>query len=373
MLMLIVLAPRGPGAAVGSTPGGLLMRSFVRLAGIGGALLVFTIAHAATVKAPGAGHAPTVVRRIKVGGDGGWDCITVDTTGHRLFVSRSTRVQVIDLVRDTLAGEIPDTPGVHGIALAPDLGRGYTSNGRDTSVTVFDLRTLAPLRRVHVTGRNPDAILYDPTTHRVLTMNGGSSTATVIAAGPDTVVGTIVLGGRPEFAVADGRGRVFVNLEDSSRVVVIDPVALSVTGHFGLGAGEEPSGLAMDLASRRLFVGCGNRLMVVLDADSGAIVDTLGIGSGVDGTGFDPGTQLAYSSNGEGTLTIVREVSPNRFTTVTQLPTQRGARTMDIDLSNHHVYTVSADFGPPPAPTPDRPHPRGSILPGTFVVLEIAP
>jgi DNA-binding beta-propeller fold protein YncE len=316
---------------------------------------------------------PAVVQRIPIGGDGGWDYLTVDTLGHRLFVSRSTRVQVVDLVRDTLAGEIPDTPGVHGIALAPDLGRGYTSNGRDSSVTVFDLRTLAVLSRVHVTGRNPDAILYDPATHRVLTMNGGSGTATVIVAGPDTVAGTIALGGRPEFAVADGRGRVFANLEDSSRVVVIDPVALSVVGRHGLGAGEEPSGLAMDRESRRLFVGCGNRLMVVLDADSGAIVDTLGIGNGVDATGFDPGNHLAYSSNGEGTLTIVREQAPDRFTTVTQLPTQRGARTMAVDPTTHHVYLATAQFGPPPAPTPERPHPRGSMLPGSFVILDVRP
>ncbi len=335
--------------------------------------LLALAAAAAAAPAPPAGHAPAVVRRARVGGDGGWDYLTMDPDGRRLFVSRSTRVQVFDLGSDSLVGEIPNTPGVHGIALAPDLGRGYTSNGRDSSVTVFDLRSLAVLHRVHVTGRGPDAIVYDAVTKRVLTMNGGSGTATVIAAGPDTVAGTIVLGGRPESAVADGRGRVFVNLEDSSKVVTVDPTALTVVAVHGLGPGEEPSGLAMDRESRRLFVGCANRLMVVLDADSGAIVDTLGIGSGVDATGYDPGAHLAYSSNGEGTLTIVRELGANRFTTVAQLPTQRGARTMALDPVSHRVYLVSADFGPPPAPTPERPHPRGAILPGSFTILEVQP
>lgn len=315
----------------------------------------------------------TIARRIAVGGDGFWDYLTVDSAKRRLFVSHSTRVQVVDLAHDSIMGEIPGTPGVHGIALAQDLGCGFTSNGRDSTVTAFDLGTLATLARINVRGRNPDAIVYDPVSHRVFTMNGGSHTATVIDAAARTVIDTLALGGRPEFAVADGRGRIFVNLEDKSEVVAFDSRSLAIQARWPLAPGEEPSGLAIDRAHRRLFAVCANKQMVVLDADSGRVIATLPIGEGVDGSAFDPETGLAFSSNGEGSLTVVHEDDPEHFRVVETVTTQRGARTLALDDQTHRIYLPTAAFGPPPAPTAERPHPRPSIVPGSFVVLVVEP
>lgn len=313
-----------------------------------------------------------VVKRIATGGDGGWDYLTVDTTLHRLFVSRGTHVMVVDLDRDSVMGDVPNTNGVHGIAVAPELGRAFTSNGRDSSVTIFDPRTLATIGTVKVTGRNPDAILYEPTTRRIFTFNGGSANATAIDAATGAVVGTVPLGGKPETAVADGKGRVLVNIEDRSEIVAFDARSLAVQATWPLAPCEEPSGLAIDRAHARLFAGCGNRLMAVVDANTGHVVTTLPIGDGVDANGFDPATQLAFASTGrDGMLTVVHEDSPNQFTVVANVPTQRGARTMALDERTHAVYTVTAQFGPAPAPTAEHPHPRPPIVPGTFTILEI--
>ena len=312
-----------------------------------------------------------VVARYTPGGEGGWDYLTVDATGRRLFVTRGTHVQVLGLADGRLVGEIQDTPGVHGVALAPDLGRGFTSNGRDSSVTIFDLRTLAPLGRVHLHASHPDAILYEPVSHRVLTMNAGSDDATVIDAASGAVVGNLALGGRPEFAVHDGHGRVFVNLEDSSAVVGIDPVRMAVVSRWPLAPGEEPSGLAIDREHRRLFSVCGNRKMIVLDADRGKVLADLPIGSRVDGAAYDPGTATAFASNGEGTLTVVHEDGRDRFRVVGNIETQRGARTLAVDLETHRVYEATASYGPAPAPSADNPRPRPPMVPGSFVVLVI--
>jgi DNA-binding beta-propeller fold protein YncE len=313
-----------------------------------------------------------VVNRIQVGGEGGWDYLTVDPDAHRLYYGRSTRVQVLDLESGKVVGEVPNTPGIHGVALAPDLGRGYTSNGRDSSVTVFDLKSLATLSRIPIQGRNPDAILYDPVTRRVFTMNAGSRSATAIDAAADSVVGIVDLGGRPEAAVADGRGRIFVNLEDSSAVVSFDAKTLALGPRWPLAPGEGPSGLAIDRASGRLFSVCGNEKMIVLDASTGRVVAALPIGKGTDGAAFDPGTKLAFSTNGaDSSLTVVREDSPEKFTVVGSVPTQRGARTVALDPKTHVVYSATASFGEPPAPTPERPHPRPPMLPDSFVILVI--
>jgi DNA-binding beta-propeller fold protein YncE len=322
------------------------------------------------------GHAAQVVRgsyevakTYKPGGEGGWDYLTVDPDAHRLYFGRSTRVQVLDVESGQLVGEISDTPGIHGVALAPDLGRGYTSNGRDSSITVFDLKTLAVVTKIHIDGRNPDAILYEPVSHRIFTMNAGSGTATAIDAASGTVVGNVVLGGRPEFAVADGRGKVFVNLEDSSAVVSFDAKSLALGPRWPLAPGEGPSGLAMDRENRRLFSVCGNEKMVVLDANSGRVVAALPIGKRVDGAAFDPVTKLAFSSNGEGTLTVVRENSPDKFSVVDTVPTRVGARTLALDPRTHRIYTASASFGEAPPPTAEHPHPRPPMLPDSFVIL----
>jgi len=326
---------------------------------------------------PTATQSPTphhkVAKRIAIGGDGFWDYLTVDSAQRRLYVSHSTHVQVVDIERDSIVGEIPGTPGVHGIALAADLGQGFTSNGRDSSVTVFDLKTLATVARIRVRARNPDAIVYDPVSHRVFTMNGGSGTATAIDAAAHTVIDTLALGGRPEFAVADGRGRIFVNLEDKSELVAFDSRSLAIQARWPLAPGEEPSGLAIDLAHRRLFSVCANKRMVVLDADSGRVIATLPIGEGVDGSAFDPETALAFSSNGEGSLTVVHEDDPEHFRVVETVTTQRGARTLALDGKAHCIFLPTAAFGPPPAPTAERPHPRPSIVPGSFVILVVEP
>jgi YVTN family beta-propeller protein len=309
-----------------------------------------------------------MLTQFKLGGEGGWDYLTVDGKAHRLYISRSTHVMVVNTDTGELVGDIPDTTGVHGIAIAPDANKGYTSNGRADAVTVFDLKTLKVLGTVK-TGKGPDAIIYDPASNRVFTFNGGSQDTTAIDVKTDTVAGTIALGGRPEFAAADGKGEVFINLEDKSELVALDSQKLAVKAHWPLAPCEEPSGLAMDRKHRRVFSGCSNKLMAVTDADTGHVITTVPIGSGVDANGFDPDTDFAFSSNGEGTLTVVHEDAPDKFTVVENVPTQRGARTMALDPQTHKVYLATAQFGPPPAPTPDRPRPRPSIVPGSFVIL----
>ncbi len=309
-----------------------------------------------------------VIKQFKLGGEGSWDYLTVDAKARRVYISRSTHVMVVDADTGALVGDIPNTAGVHGIALVPDLNKGFTSNGRDNAVTVFDLKTLKAGKQIPV-GQNPDAIIYDPASQRVLTMNGASNDATVIDPQAETVAGTIPLGGRPEFAVADERGRIFINIEDKSEIVAVDARTLSVAARWSLAPGEEPSGLAIDRVHRRLFSVCANKLMVVVNTDDGKIVTTLPIGSGVDAAGFDPETKLAFSSNGDGTLTIVHEDAPGKFSVIGNAATQRGARTMTLDPKTHQVYVVSAEFGPPPPATPERQRPRPSIVPGTFTLL----
>jgi len=322
-------------------------------------------------RAQEAGYA--VTRRIRVGGDGGWDYIAVDTAGNRLYLSHATQAEVVDLARDSVIGTIPNTPGIHGVAFAPELGRGFTSNGRDSTVTIFDLRTLATIARVNVRAANPDAILYDPVTRRVFTFNGRSASVTALDAATGAVIGTVDVGGKPEAPVLDGRGALFVNIEDRGEIAVLDPAALRVTGRWTLSGCEEPSGLAMDRVSRRLFSVCGNRVMAVSDADRQRVLTTLPIGGGADGAAFDSTYGLAFSSNGEGTLTVVREVTRDSFVVAGTAATQRGARTIALDPRTHRIYLPTADFEPAPAPTPDNPRPRPRTVPGSFVALVVEP
>jgi YVTN family beta-propeller protein len=315
----------------------------------------------------------TVVRTVVVGGDGGWDYLVVDSEARRLYVTHGTRVQILDA--DTLAaiGEIPGTAGVHGVALAPELGRGFTSNGRASSVTIFDLRSGKTIDEVKIDGQNPDAILYDPVTRRVFTFNGRSADATVLDAATGKVVATVPLGGKPEFATTDRQGRIYVNIENKSEIAVLDSRKPSVEKRWSLAPCEEPSGMAIDRAHGRLFVGCANKMMAVVDASTGKVIATVSIGEGVDANAFDPGTSLAFSSNGDGTLTVVREDPPGEFSVVANVPTRRGARTMALDEKTHRVYLATADFGPPPSPTADQPHPRPGIVPGSFTILVAEP
>jgi len=312
-----------------------------------------------------------VAKTYKLGAEGGWDYLTDDASAHRLYISRATKVVVMDTESGRSVGEIADTPGVHGIALALDLGKGFVSNGREGTVSIFDLATLKTSSKVKV-GENPDAILYDSATKRVFAFNGRSQDASAIDAEKGTVVGTIKLGGKPEFAASDGKGGVFVNIEDKSELVAIDPEKLEVKARWQLAPCREPSGLAMDRKNRRLFVGCDNKMMAVVNGDSGKVVATLPIGEGVDATAFDDETHLAFASCGEGVLTVVHEDSADKFSVAENVKTQQGARTMALDPKTHNVFTVTAKFGEPPAPTADNPHPRRTILPDTFVVLELA-
>jgi DNA-binding beta-propeller fold protein YncE len=315
-----------------------------------------------------------VARHIPIGGEGGWDALTMDSAAHRLFVSHADRVEVVDVVKGAVVGTIPKTEGVHAIDIAPALRRGFISAGRTSTVMVFDLDSLATIGEIKTTGDRPDAILFDPGTSRVFTFNAAGKSSTVIDAKTSTVVGTIALGGKPEFAVNNSQGRLFVNIEDTSELVAIDPAAMTVVGRWSLAPCEEPSGLAIDRAHHRLFSGCGNKVMAISDADSGRVVATVPIGEGVDGGGFDPAFGDAFASNGaDGTLTIVHETDPMKFDVVENVPTQRGARTMALDERTHHIYLPTAQFGPPPAPTAERPKPRPSIIAGTFEILDVAP
>ena len=306
-----------------------------------------------------------------LGGDGGWDYLSFDPATKHLFISRSSHVMVVDPEAGTVVGDIPNTPGVHGIAIADDLGKGFTSNGMDATVTVFDLATLKTLATIPTGAKNPDGITYDPVTKRVFTFNGGSNDATAIDAQTNAVVATIPLGGRPEFPAVDGRGLVYDNIESTSEIVAIDAKSATIVKRFPLGACKSPSGLSMDRQHRRLFPACEGELGVV-DADSGKVIATLPTGAGTDATRFDPNNQLAFASNGrDATLTVVHEDDPNHYTVVQNAATAAGARTMEIDPSNGFIYLVTAKMIANPNPT--GPRDRFKMVPGTFQLLTMQP
>jgi len=330
-----------------------------------GALLLTTHAQA--------GSQYRIAHEVSLPGDEGWDYLTFEAGGHRLFIAHGTRVQVVDTEKLTVAGEIADTPGVHGIALAADLGRGYISAGRSGVIVVFDLQTLARLKEIKTTGENPDAILYDAASHRVFTFNGRGRNATAVDAKTDAVIGTIALDAKPEFAVSDGNGRIYVNLEDKNSLAVLDPQKLTVTSRWPISGCEAPSGLALDAAHQHLFPVCDNKVMAIMDAASGHVLGTAPIGEGVDAAAFDPGNGLAFASCGAGTLTVVRRSASGAPEVVQSVPTRRGARTMALDVRTHRIYLVTADFGATPAATPEHPHPRPSILPRSFRLLVLEP
>jgi DNA-binding beta-propeller fold protein YncE len=327
-----------------------------------------------------------VIRKLPLGGEGRWDYLTIDSAARRLYISRSTHVMVVDVDSEKIVGDIPGTEGVHGIAVAPELNRGFTSNGRSNTATIFDLRTLKVIGQVK-TGQNPDCIIYDPASKRVFTFNGRSKDATAFDAATGEVAGTIALGGKPEYAAADERGSVYVNIEDTSEVAEIDSAKLVVTKRFPLAPGEEPSGLALDAKHHLVFSGCHNKVMTVLDVNAGSVIATISIGSGVDGNGLDPGTGLSFSANSDGTLTVVSRVAKieppyagfdhdgiiTRFfyEVLQTVQTKSGARTMAVDLKTHNIYLPTAQFEPPPAPTTENPRPRPTMIKDSFMVLVV--
>jgi hypothetical protein len=324
---------------------------------------VGSLSHAAA-PAPGA-SGYHVIKTIPVGGEGGWDYVYVDSDARRVYVSRGTHVMVLDADTYAVVGDIPDTQGVHGIAVASDLGRGFTSNGRGNDVTIFDLKTLKPIGSVK-TDANPDAIIYDSATKRVFTFNGRGKNATAITAADGAVAGTIPLGGKPEFAVADGKGTIYVNNEDTSELHHLDSQNLKELHRWPLTPCKSPSGLAMDLSTRRLFSVCDEKVMAVVNADTGKVVATPAICDGPDASAFDPSVGYAFASCGDGNLTVIHEDSPDKYTVVENVPTKKSARTMGLDMKTHNIFLPAADFDPP-APG-ER---RGKMKPGSFVIVVV--
>ena len=329
------------------------------------AFWLLNMACVSIIRADGSYH---FLKEIPVGGEGGWDYSSVDEAARRLYVSHGTKVVVIDLDKEVVVGEIVDTPGVHGLALAPELGRGVTSNGRENKASIVDLKTLRTLSKVD-TGENPDGMLFEPGQQEVYLFNGRGQSATVIDVKSGKPVATIPLPGKPEFAADPKAGRVYNNIEDKNEVVAIDTRTHQVVNTWLIAPGEEATGMAIDLAHHRLFIGCHNKLMEMIDSTNGKVVATVPIGEGVDANAFDPGTQYAFSSCGDGTVTVAHEDTPEKLTVVQTLKTERGARTMTLDPRTHKIYLASARFEPSPEPAPGERRQRPKVVPGSFKVL----
>jgi DNA-binding beta-propeller fold protein YncE len=342
-------------------------RSFIWACLVSCSLLL--LGGALTFAAPDAGGYK-VLRRIPVGGDGGWDYRRVDPDAHRIFLSRGDHMMVVDETTGKLVADLKDTKGIHGMALAFDLGKGFTSNGGANSVTVFDLKTLAATSVINIQGGNPDSIIYDPMTKRVFTFNGKTNDSTAIDATSGKVVGTVALGGKPEEPALDGKGNMFVNIEDKSALTEFDTKTLAVKGSWPLAPCEGPSALAIDTKNHRLFSAC-DKVMVVTNADTGKVVASPPIGGDPDGNAYDPNTGMLFAACREGLVSVIHQDSADKYSVVGNITTQFGTRTMAIDSKTGHVFTVTADFKAAAAPTPDNPRPRPTPINGSFVVLEI--
>lgn len=308
------------------------------------------------------------VAQIPIGGEGGWDILTIDDAARRLYLSHATKVVVVDIGANKVVGEIEDTPGVHAFIAVPELNRGFSTNGKENKSSVVDLKTLKTVSKIDV-GENPDAICYEPKAGEVYVFTAKGNSATVIEAKSSKVVATIPLGGAPEFPAVDAAaGRIYINFEDKSEVAVIDTAKHEVIARWPLAPGEEPSGIAFDAAHHRLFSTCHNKMMTMLDTETGKVVGQVPIGSGVDGAAFDDANQLAFASCGEGVTVIAKENAPNELSVAQQLQTQRGARTIALDPKTHRIYLPTADFGPAASPNG-----RPSIVPNTMRLLVYGP
>lgn len=308
---------------------------------------------------------PGVADTFHIKSSGGWDYIFVDTTSNKLYVSHGMQVNVLNKITGDSLGVIMNTMGVHGIALVHSLNKGFTSNGRSNSVTVFDMNTFKKLDTI-ATGKNPDAIFYDDYSKKIITCNGGSKDLSVIDPSTNKVVATIDVKGKPETAVSDGAGNIYINNEDKSEIEVVDINSMKLTHSWSIAPGESPSGLCIDRTTKRLFAGCDDKMLMVINATNGKVVAQVPIGDGCDGTAFDPALQTVYSSNGEGTLTIIKEVSKDKFEVVKNLPTKRGARTIAVDIKSHNIYLPTANFG-----TLAAGERRPPMIPGSFQVVVV--
>jgi len=310
---------------------------------------------------------------IPIGGEGGWDILTVDPSANRLYLLHATKVVVVDLAKSAVIGEISDTPGVHAFVAVPELQRGFSSNGKEAKVSVVNLKTLQTVSRMY-TGANPDAIVYEPSRREVYVFNHSGNSCTVIDAKSAALVTTIQLAGAPEFAAVDlAAGRIYCNIEDKSEIAVIDTSKHEVIAHWPVAPGEEPSGIALDARHHHLFAGCHNKMMVMLDTNTGKVIANLPIGAGVDGCAYDESTQLAFASCGDGTTTIAKEDAAKKLAVVQVLKTERGARTMALDPTTHRIYLPSAQFAPAFSPSPGASPARPSIVPNTLKLLVYAP
>jgi len=311
-----------------------------------------------------------LIKKTVIGGEGGWDYLSVDSKNDRIYVSHSTQVEVLDAKTHEKVGTIPNLQGVHGVIAVPKTGRGITTNGRSNTVTIFDLKTLAPIVELP-TGKNPDALLYDDFSGRVFVFNHSDVTTTAIDITAGKVAGTVDVGGSAlEAGATDGKGTIYVNLEDASEIVSFDAKTLAIKSRWKIAPGEEPTGLALDTKTKRLMAVCHNEMMMVVDSEKGNIVAQVPIGKRVDGVVFDPELKMAFSSNGEGSITVVQEVSANEFKVIQTIKTEPGARTITLDPKTHHVFVSTAQYGETPAATAENPNPRPKVVPGTFMVLE---
>ena len=308
-----------------------------------------------------------VLNTFHIPSSGGWDYVAVSPVTDNIYVSHGTQVNILNKNTGDSVGVIPNTTGVHGIAFAPEFKKGFTSNGRINTVTVFDINTNAVLAQIK-TGENPDAIIYDPYSKKVYTCNGRSKDLSVIDPATNEVIKTVALGGKPETPVSDEAGNLYINIEDQSEIAVVNTKTFTVDNRWKIGSGKEPSGLAIDIKTKRLFAGCDNKLLIVVNAENGKVVKELPIGDGCDGVVFDPELKNIFSSNGEGTLTVIHEKSAKDFEVVDNLPTKKGARTSAIDEKTHKVYLPTADFA---APNPGEQGRRPGMVPGTFQVLVV--
>ncbi len=312
-----------------------------------------------------------VSKKINIEGNEGWDYLSVDDVNQHLFVSHGSVVNVIDLKSGETIATILDTKGVHGIAIANDLNKAFISNGRDNSISVINLNTFKLIEKIKINGQNPDAILYDKFSSKVFVYNGKSNDATVLDANTNQVIKTIAFGGKPEFSVTNEKGLIYVNIEDKNQIKTINTATLEVINTWSISPGEEPSGLAIDTKTNRLFSVCGNKLMVVVDASNGKIMKKIPIGSGCDGVVFDAKNKLVFSSNGEGTITVVKEDDASTFSVLETVKTKKSARTIALNKTTNELYLPTVDFGTKPQPTIENPKPRASILPNSFAVLVV--
>ncbi|MEO8910585.1 MAG: YncE family protein [Gemmatimonadaceae bacterium] len=314
-----------------------------------------------------------ITHTYTIGGEGGWDYVVPDPANHRLFIGRSNRLMVVDMNDGHLIGEVKGINGAHGTAIAPGTGRGFATSGDDSSIVMFDTKTFKPLGKIPA-AEDADAIIYDPASKRVFSFNGDANSTTVVDPAKGALITNIPLGGKPEYGQSARNGKIYVNLTDSSQVVEVDARNLRVTRRWSTAPCRNPVAMAIDTRHNRLFSGCRSGVMAISDYKNGNIVATVPIGRGVDGAGYDPSTRMAYASNADGTLTVIHQDTPDKYTVVENVETAQGARNMGLDPATHRVYVVGAKFGPVPAEsTATNPRRRPPILPGTFMVMVVEP